>query len=125
MPLLYEQVSRILARSLLADALKCISVLKLVFDRIDAPPELSKMNVDISRMLLIVARFISRSDVSRAGLRAKIKFCQLCDSLIAKRNFLTIRKESALRNELVDKLFQWTKETQPVRCFVHATAISD
>ncbi|EJD36584.1 hypothetical protein AURDEDRAFT_117057 [Auricularia subglabra TFB-10046 SS5] len=92
-----------------------MSVLRLMLDRIDAPPEMSKLNVDISRMLLVLARFVHRSDVSRAGYRVKMKFCHLCDALIAKRHYLTIRKEGTLRNALVEKLFEWVKDSQSLR----------
>ncbi|KZV91150.1 hypothetical protein EXIGLDRAFT_693968, partial [Exidia glandulosa HHB12029] len=89
---------------------------RAMFDRIDTPPELSRLNVDISRMILILSRFINReNDKGRACFRAKIKFCQLCDSLLAKRNFLTIRKESSLRNEVVDRIFGWIKDSQALR----------
>lgn len=87
--------------------LQCISVLKLLFDRMQNINETAHINVDIGRLVLFLARYIHRSGTSPNALRVKMKFAGLLDSLFVKRDLLPLRKEVSLRNTLLDMVAEW------------------
>ncbi|KAH7098759.1 hypothetical protein BKA62DRAFT_711739 [Auriculariales sp. MPI-PUGE-AT-0066] len=89
-----------------------IPVLHNVLTRLDSTLETAKNNVDISRTVMAISRMFRRGDVSKAAYRVKLKFCQLCDTLIKKKDLVSVRKENSLRNALVEKCFEWIKDSQ-------------
>lgn len=112
-----EQVSRSLGRSvqvfLGSDARRlhqCISVLRLLFDRIQNINETAHINVDLGRLVQYLTRFIHRSGNSQNALRVKMKLAGLLDSLFIKRDLLPLRKEVSLRNTLLDMVAEWAFE---------------
>ncbi|KAG9027475.1 Ras GTPase activating protein ira2 [Tulasnella sp. JGI-2019a] len=86
---------------------QCISVLKLLFDRIQSINETAHINADIGRMVQYLARYIHRSPFSMLALRVKMKYCSLLDSLLSKRELLPLKKELSLRNILLNIVSEW------------------
>ncbi|KAG8959528.1 Ras GTPase activating protein ira2 [Tulasnella sp. 419] len=86
---------------------QCISVFKLIFDRLQDANEVAHVNVDIGRLIQYLARYIHRSGNSISALRIKLKFAGLLDSLFMKRDLLPLRKEVSLRNTLLDIIAEW------------------
>lgn len=86
---------------------KCISVLKLLCDRIHSINETAHINADVGRMVQYIARCIHRSPFSMLALRVKMKYAGLLDSLLSKRDLLPLKKELSLRNTLLDIVSEW------------------
>ncbi|KAG8981934.1 Ras GTPase activating protein ira2 [Tulasnella sp. 425] len=89
---------------------QCISVLRLLFDRIQNINETAHINVDLGRLVQYLTRFIHRSGNSQNALRVKMKLAGLLDSLFIKRDLLPLRKEVSLRNTLLDMVAEWAFE---------------
>ena len=83
-----------------------------MISRLESPLDTSKTNVDFSRMIMIITRHVHRGDVSKPAYRVKLKFCRLCDTLMEKKDLVLVRKESSLRNALVERCFEWIKDSQ-------------
>ncbi|KAG9015978.1 Ras GTPase activating protein ira2 [Tulasnella sp. 427] len=89
---------------------QCISVLRLLFDRIQNINETAHINVDIGRLVQYLTRYIHRSGTSQNVLLVKMKLAGLLDSLFTKRELLPLRKEVSLRNTLLDMISEWAFE---------------
>ena len=90
-----------------------ISVLKLVFDRLESASEATHVAVDISHLLLQLARFLHDSSISSTTTRIKIRFCALCDSLFARADVYILKKSAQVRNTLLDSIVQWVGVSPP------------
>src|SRR5690606_14164622 len=44
------------------------------------------------------------------GLRVKIKMCQLCETLMQKKEFINLRQEIRLRNKMIEVMIEWTSD---------------
>lgn len=89
---------------------QCLSVLRLLFDRIQNINETAHINVDLGRLVQYLTRYIHRSGNSQNALRVKMKLAGLLDSLFVKRDLLPLRKEVSLRNTLLDMVAEWAFE---------------
>lgn len=90
-----------------------ISVLKLLFERLDSSSEATHVAVDISHLLLQLARFLQDSLISPASTRTKTKFCALCDLLFARADVFILKKSTQVRNTLLDSMVQWVGVPPP------------
>jgi hypothetical protein len=90
-----------------------ISILKHLFDRLESAPEATHVAVDISHLLLQLARFLHDSPISLTSTRIKIKFCALCDSLFARADVFILKKSTQVRNTLLDSIVQWVGVPPP------------
>lgn len=90
-----------------------ISVLKLLFERLDSASEATHVAVDISHLLLQLARFLHDSPIGPASTRTKIKFCALCDLLFARADVFILKKSTQVRNTLLNSMVQWVGVPTP------------
>ncbi|KAI1294478.1 Ras GTPase activating protein ira2 [Mortierella claussenii] len=88
---------------------QAISVLKLVLDRMSSPSD-AIFSVDFSALVLYFARYLHRLGHSLNGLRVKIKMCQLCETLMQKKEYISLRQEIRLRNKMVEVMIEWTSD---------------
>ncbi|KAG0019213.1 Ras GTPase activating protein ira2 [Podila clonocystis] len=88
---------------------QAISVLKLVLDRMVSPSD-SIFSVDFGALVLYFARYLHRLGHSLNGLRVKIKMCQLCETLMLKKEYISLRQEIRLRNKMVEVMIEWTSD---------------
>ena len=95
-----------------------ISVLKLLFDKLESASESTHVAVDISHLLLQLARFLHDSPISIISTRIKIKFCSLCDSLFARADVFILKKSIQVRNTLLDSMVQWVGVPAPQHLLV-------
>ena len=73
-------------------------------------------SVDLGAMILSFARYVNRvNDSQGVGVRIKIKLCQLIETFMSKKDFLSIRQEIKVRNKLVEILTEWTSFFASVR----------
>lgn len=88
---------------------QAISVLKLVLDRMSTPAD-AIFSVDFGSLVLYFARYLHRLGHSLNGLRVKIKMCQLCETLMLKKEYISLRQEIRLRNKMVEVMIEWTSD---------------
>jgi hypothetical protein len=65
------------------------------------------MNVDMSSTMLTLSSFINRFAGSSSANRIKIKYCNLCETVCARADTLTIRKDSPVRHQIIEKVLTW------------------
>ncbi|CAO3650284.1 unnamed protein product [Mucor fragilis] len=88
---------------------QAISVLKLVLDRMEDSPE-NLLTVDFSSLINQYAKYLNRLGSGQSALKIKIKFCQLTEVLMMKKDKVTLRQEFRLRNKLLEIIVEWTSD---------------
>jgi hypothetical protein len=88
---------------------QAISVLKLVLDRMEASPE-NLLTVDFSSLINQYAKYLNKLGSGQSALKIKIKFCQLTEVLMMKKDKVTLRQEFKLRNKLLEIIVEWTSD---------------
>ncbi|CAG8612074.1 12667_t:CDS:10, partial [Ambispora leptoticha] len=61
-------------------------------------------------LVLSFARYLHRLGTGHVALRIKVKMCQLCEILMAKKDYITLRQEIKLRNKLLEIIIEWTSD---------------
>lgn len=88
---------------------QAISVLKLVLDRMEGSPE-NLLTVDFSSLINQYAKYLNKLGSGQSALKIKIKFCQLTEVLMMKKEKVTLRQEFKLRNKLLEIIVEWTSD---------------
>lgn len=88
---------------------QAISVLKLVLDRMEGSPE-NLLTVDFSSLINQYAKYLNKLGSGQAALKIKIKFCQLTEVLMMKKDKVTLRQEFKMRNKLLEIIVEWTSD---------------
>ncbi|KAI9020828.1 hypothetical protein CLU79DRAFT_835831, partial [Phycomyces nitens] len=88
---------------------QAISVLKFVLDRMEESAD-TLFTVDFSQLISQYAKYLNKLGSSQAALKIKIKFCQLCEVLMAKKEKVTLRQEFKMRNKLLEIIVEWTSD---------------
>ncbi|KAG8870177.1 Ras GTPase activating protein ira2 [Serendipita sp. 405] len=84
-----------------------ISILKLIFDRVETVADATSITVDISHIMLQLAAFLHGWPNVLNTIRIKTKFCALSISLFVKSDIFPIKKSVSVRNSLLDSIHQW------------------
>ncbi|OZJ06244.1 hypothetical protein BZG36_00849 [Bifiguratus adelaidae] len=85
------------------------SVLKLILDRLTDQDGML-INVDIGSLIFSLVRYLDHLGVTPPALRIKIKTCQLCENLMAKKDIIMMGQEIRLRNQLLETITEWTSD---------------
>jgi neurofibromin 1 len=93
---------------------QAISVLKLILDRMEGSYE-NLLTVDFSGLIDQYAKYLNKLGNSQSALKIKIKFCQLVEVLMMKKDKITLRQEFRLRNKLLEIIVEWTSDFSLVR----------
>lgn len=88
---------------------QAISILKLVLDRMEDSPE-NLLTVDFSSLINQYAKYLNKLGSGQSALKIKIKFCQLTEVLMSKKDKITLRQEFRLRNKLLEIVVEWTSD---------------
>jgi neurofibromin 1 len=88
---------------------QAISVIKLILERMETTNQ-SLLAVDLGKLILSFAQYLNRINMNVVVLRIKIKMCQLCEILMAKKDFLSLRQEIKFRNQLLEFIIEWTSD---------------
>lgn len=71
---------------------------------------LGESQVDMSELLLMIARYVNRLGREEASLRVKIRFCQLVELVLLKPDLVVIMDSAEVRNTLLDWMSDWSLE---------------
>jgi neurofibromin 1 len=93
---------------------QAISVLKLVLDRMEETVD-SLFTVDFGGLIDQYAKYLNKLGNGQLALTMKIRFCHLCEVLMAKKDRINIRQEFRLRNKLLEIIVEWTSDFSLVR----------
>lgn len=94
---------------------QAISVLKLVLDRMEDSSE-NLLTVDFGSLISQYAKYLNKLGSGQSALKIKIKFCQLTEVLMTKKDKITLRQEFRLRNKLLEIIVEWTSDFSLVGC---------
>lgn len=86
-----------------------ITVLKLILDRINESSE-SLFAVNFSGLIHQFAKYLNKLGVGQTALKMKIRMCNLCEALMQKKEYVTIRQEYLVRNRLLEIIAEWTSD---------------
>lgn len=64
------------------------------------------MSIDVTSLMHQIAEIIDKYN-QPAAYRIKIKFCGLCKSICDRPEILTLRKDDAARNHILDLVMKW------------------
>ncbi|CAJ0643714.1 10011_t:CDS:10 [Entrophospora sp. SA101] len=86
-----------------------IIVLKLILDRIHDSSE-HFYTCDLGNLVLSFARYLNSLGTNNIALRIKRKICVLTETLMIKKEFVSLRQEIKLRNNLLEMIIEWTSD---------------
>lgn len=95
-----------------------VSVLRLSVDRFDASDNLK---VDLTEILLLLARYTHKLGREDAALRIKTKLAQLIESVLAKPNVVILDDNDGTRNNLLEWIVDWPAVSNRVCCLPERT----
>jgi hypothetical protein len=98
-----------------------ITILKLILDRINASSE-SVFAINFSGLIHQFARYLNKLGSSQTALKMKIRMCNLCEALMQKKDYVTIRQEYLVRNRLLEIIVEWTSDFALVSGFFAKTS---
>ncbi|CAG8444039.1 5054_t:CDS:10 [Acaulospora morrowiae] len=88
---------------------QAIHVLKLILERIhDASDNLYAC--DLGGLVLSFARYLNRLGAGNNALKIKKRMCQLAETLMIKKEYVSLRQEIKLRNLLLEIIIEWTSD---------------
>ncbi|CAE6527674.1 unnamed protein product, partial [Rhizoctonia solani] len=93
---------------------QAITVLKLIFERIESENDTSYIKVSVSalvRALLQILHAAPKADPW--AMRIRVKFCQMTYNLFEKRDYLALEQELLLRGQLLEAFAEWAMVELP------------
>lgn len=91
-----------------------LAVLRSTIDRASAAESASPAQVDLRGLVALLLRYINRLGRDETSSRIKIRFCQLIEVLLAKRDRVILDGEVQLRNATLDAFTEWSSASQRV-----------
>ena len=80
------------------------------------------MQVDMGEILLTIAQYVHRLGRDDNASRVKAKFCQLCEAVLAKPEYVVISNNARFRNAVLEWMFEWSIEALRVSMAVSVLA---
>jgi hypothetical protein len=92
-----------------------VTVLKLIFERIESETDTSHIKVNVSSLIRNLLQLLHAAPKDHAwAMRIRVKFCTMAHNLFEKRDFLALEKELRLRGELLEAFAEWAMIELPV-----------
>ncbi|KAJ6440855.1 pentafunctional AROM polypeptide [Purpureocillium lavendulum] len=84
------------------------SVLKAMVERLESPADLgASSSVHLGALTLRLAKFINGTNDSASMQRVKIRVCNLCEAVTKRKEYLNLRDDVRIRNQLLEYIFGW------------------
>lgn len=87
-----------------------VSVIRLLIERLQPDDP----RFDVTEMLFLMGRYLTRLGKDDHSLRTKLRFCQLIETVLGREGVISVGQESLLRNSLLEWMTEWSIETQKV-----------
>lgn len=88
-----------------------ISVVRLSTERLQPDDP----RFDVTELLFLMARYLTRLGKDDFTLRIKLRFCQLVEAVLGREGTISMSQEALLRNSLLEWMTEWSIESQKVR----------
>jgi len=87
-----------------------ISISKLILESETASPEDFSNLIDFDDLLLDVLRYLGQLPHTITSILMKTRLCGLMEAMVKQRNYINVRNEFQLRNQLIGIAIEWTSE---------------
>lgn len=92
------------------------SLLKGLIERLDNPTDLGAAgSVHLGALTLDFAKFLDAMGDSANVQRVKIKVCHLCEAVTKRKEYLNLRDDIRIRNQLLESIFGWITDPRSNR----------
>lgn len=92
------------------------SLLRGLIERLDTPADLAAASsVHLGALTLDFARFLDSLKETTAVQRVKIKVCHLCEAVTKRKEYLNLRDDVRIRNQLLESIFGWLADPRGTR----------
>ena len=71
----------------------------------------SSTSFDLGELVSLLAQYTQRLGKDVPSLRLKMRFCQLCETIMLNRDTIRLPHEGTLRNTLLELFTEWSSET--------------
>lgn len=101
-----------------------MTVLKLIFERIESETDTSHIQVNISSLIRGLLQLLHAAPKEHPwAMRIRVKFCVMAHNLFEKRDYLALEKELMLRGDLLEAFAEWAMIELPVSVIIYWAAI--
>lgn len=84
------------------------ALLRALVERLESPTDLgAASSIHLGALTLNFAKFLDGIADTASTLRVKIKVCQLCESVMQRKEHLNLRDDIRIRNQLLEFIFGW------------------
>ncbi|UNI16248.1 Ras GTPase activating protein ira2 [Purpureocillium takamizusanense] len=92
------------------------SVLKAMVERLESTADLgASSSVHLGALTLNLARFIDGVQDIMSMQRVKIRICNLCEAVTKRKEYLNLRDDVRIRNQLLEYIFGWIARPHPTK----------
>ncbi|KAG8732817.1 Ras GTPase activating protein ira2 [Ceratobasidium sp. 423] len=93
---------------------QAVTVLRLIFERIESETDTSHIKVSISALVRAILQILHAAPKDDSwGMRIRVKFCQMTYNLFEKRDYLALEQELMLRGQLLEAFAEWAMVELP------------
>ncbi|KKA28671.1 hypothetical protein TD95_004752 [Thielaviopsis punctulata] len=84
------------------------SLIRVLVERLTTPADVgAAASINLGDLTLNFAKFMASVSDSPTALRVKIKICQLCEAVTHRKEYLNLRDDVRVRNQLLERIFGW------------------
>src|SRR5690606_5265587 len=93
------------------------SLLRGIVDRLESPSDLgAASSIHLGSLTLDFAKFLDGMSTTHPSVqRVKIKVCQLCEAVTRRKEYLNLRDDVRIRNQLLECIFGWISDPRTHR----------
>ncbi|CAE6422943.1 unnamed protein product [Rhizoctonia solani] len=93
---------------------QAITVLKLIFERIESESDTSHIKVSVSALVRSLLQLLHAAPKEDPwAMRIRVKFCHMTYNLFEKRDYLALEQELLLRGQLLEAFAEWAMVELP------------
>ncbi|KAL1897570.1 Ras GTPase activating protein ira2 [Ceratocystis pirilliformis] len=102
------------------------SLIRTLVERLETPADAgAAASVHLGAMTLNFAKFMEGVVDNSTTIRVKIKICQLCELVAHRKEFLNLRDDVQVRNQLLEYVFSWISRPKTPRPEAHLSSRHD
>lgn len=91
-------------------------LLRGLVERLHSPADLSAASsIHLGALALDFAKFVDGMNENISVQKVKIRVCQLCEVVTKRKEYLDLRDDIRIRNQLLEYIFRWIAEPRPIR----------
>lgn len=92
------------------------SLLRGLVERLHSPADLgAASSIHLGALTLDFAKFADAMTDNVSVQKVKIRVCQLCEVVTKRKEYLDLRDDNRIRNQLLESIFRWIADPRTVR----------